>query len=93
LHINILYYNDLVAKHDHIYIYIYIMIEIEMRREEMEVGRDENGYGFFRNFGNRFQFFRLDSSVMIILRNEIGYQNFVLEPVLGAFGFRRSSKT
>jgi hypothetical protein len=54
-----LYYNDLVAKHDHIYIYIYIyiMIEIEMRREEMEVGRDENGYGFFRNFGNRFQFF------------------------------------
>jgi hypothetical protein len=40
-----------------------------------------------------FNFFRLDSSVMIILRNEIGYQNFVLEPVLGAFGFRRSSKT
>jgi hypothetical protein len=44
--------------------------------------RDENGFGIFWNFKNRFFiFFRSDSSVTIFLRIEIGYQNFLSESV------------
>jgi hypothetical protein len=43
--------------------------------------RDENGFGIFRNFGNRFRNFRSDSSVTVFFENGIGFRNFLSESV------------
>jgi hypothetical protein len=43
--------------------------------------RDENGFGIFRNSGNRFRFFRSESSVSVFLGIGIGLRNFRSESV------------
>jgi hypothetical protein len=45
------------------------------------VDRFENGFGIFRNFGNRFRFFRPNSSVSVFFGNGIGSRNFDSETV------------
>jgi hypothetical protein len=44
-------------------------------------GRVENGFRIFRNFGNRFGFFRPNSSVSVFSGNGTGSRNFDSETV------------
>ena len=45
----------------------------------LRVGRDENGFGIFRNSGNRFRNFSIRFTGNGIFENGIGFRNFLSE--------------